>query len=212
MGTTERREREKAELRQKILEAARDLFRAEGADSVTMRKLAERIEYSPTAIYAYFPDKEALLLALCEHDFTALLTQGAHLLQLADPIERIVRTAHFYVDFALRHPHQYEFMFMTAGLDLALPSDAGIVMYEAARAAVAEAMAQGRLHSQWSEPGPVLYALWAALHGIAALQIAGRYALMQKHPKLHQTSEDLSPQHIAQVAVEGLLHGFLKPV
>ncbi|HEY1434684.1 MAG TPA: helix-turn-helix domain-containing protein, partial [Thermoanaerobaculia bacterium] len=50
MGTIERRERERQELRDRILDAARELFVEQGYDAVTMRKIAERIEYSPTAI------------------------------------------------------------------------------------------------------------------------------------------------------------------
>ena len=69
MGTRERREREKGELRAKILDAARTLFMKDGYDAVSMRKIAEAIEYSPTAIYQYFPDKTTLVLALCEADF-----------------------------------------------------------------------------------------------------------------------------------------------
>ena len=61
MGINERRERERKEVRKKILEAARGLFVAEGYDAVTMRRIAETIEYSPTAIYVHFKDKETSL-------------------------------------------------------------------------------------------------------------------------------------------------------
>src|SRR5215470_5502817 len=87
MGTQERRERERQELRTKILDAARELFAAEGYDAVTMRKIAERIEYSATAIYQHFEDKDALLQELCRHDFR---------------------------EFAVECPQQYRFMFMSA--------------------------------------------------------------------------------------------------
>ena len=210
LGTAERREREKAELRQKILEAARDLFMDDGAEAVTMRKIAERIEYSPTAIYAHFPDKEALLLALCEHDFTAMLSEGAQLFNIEDPIERIRQSAQFYVEFALRRPHQYEFMFMTGGLDLVVPSEAAILVYRTAREAVAEGIAAGRFRPEWDDPCAILYALWAALHGVAALEIVGRYAMMRTHPELHERGDDLSAPHIARTAVNGLLRGFLR--
>jgi len=69
MGIADRREREKEELRKKILEAARELFVTEGYDKVTMRRIAESIEYSPTIIYHYFQDKEALVESLCREDF-----------------------------------------------------------------------------------------------------------------------------------------------
>ena len=73
MGTRERREREKEELRAQILDAARELFAEEGYDAVTMRKIAEQIEYSPTAIYFHFKDKHAVLMReLCDEDFLRL--------------------------------------------------------------------------------------------------------------------------------------------
>ena len=72
MGIKERREREKAEIREKILDAARDLFVSEGYEAVSMRKIADRIEYSPTAIYLHFKDKEAVMRELCDLDFLAL--------------------------------------------------------------------------------------------------------------------------------------------
>jgi len=60
MGVKERREREKTETREIILDAARELFLAEGYEGVSMRKVAEKIEYSPTAIYIHFKDKDDL--------------------------------------------------------------------------------------------------------------------------------------------------------
>ncbi len=75
MGTVERREREKQELRTRILDAARELFAELGYEAVTMRKIAERIEYSPTAIYFHFKDKDALMRELCEMDFSTLAQQ-----------------------------------------------------------------------------------------------------------------------------------------
>ena len=72
MGITERREREKEEVRGRILDAARDLFARDGYDAVTMRKIAEAIEYSPTAIYLHFKDKDTLVRELCNADFDSL--------------------------------------------------------------------------------------------------------------------------------------------
>jgi len=73
MGITERKEREKVEIRAMILDAARELFARDGYERVTMRGVAEAIEYSPTTIYNYFEDKDDLVKALCEEDFTRLL-------------------------------------------------------------------------------------------------------------------------------------------
>jgi AcrR family transcriptional regulator len=60
MGISQRREREQEQLRRKIFDAASELFAQEGYQNVSMRKIAERIEYSPTTIYLYFKDKNEL--------------------------------------------------------------------------------------------------------------------------------------------------------
>ena len=88
MGIKERRERERAEIREKILEAARELFVKEGYEAVTMRKIAQKIEYSATAIYFHFKDKEAVMRELCATDFRTLAKQLTRIAKLADPVER----------------------------------------------------------------------------------------------------------------------------
>src|SRR5688572_4454259 len=72
MGTKERQDRERQAVTASILTAARDLFVAEGYQSVSIRKIAERIEYSPAAIYSYFPSKDDIFLALAEEGFHRL--------------------------------------------------------------------------------------------------------------------------------------------
>src|SRR5215471_8502554 len=113
MGTSQRREREKEQLRTKILDAARELFAQHGYEAVTMRKVADRIEYSPTAIYFHFKDKSELVRALCEHDYRAFAQRFLSLVSVADPIERLLKSAEAYVEFALEHPNHYRLMFMT---------------------------------------------------------------------------------------------------
>jgi AcrR family transcriptional regulator len=72
MGTTDRRTRHRASLRREILDAASRLFVEEGYDRVTMRGVAQRIEYSPTTIYLHFKDKAELFGAVCEETFSQL--------------------------------------------------------------------------------------------------------------------------------------------
>ncbi|MFI5403492.1 MAG: TetR/AcrR family transcriptional regulator, partial [Planctomycetota bacterium] len=74
MGITERREREREEIRTRILDAARELFDSEGYEHVTMRRIADAIEYSPTTIYNHFTDKDDLVDALCHEEFSHLLS------------------------------------------------------------------------------------------------------------------------------------------
>src|SRR5271168_4346283 len=93
MGVQERRAREKKELRDEILDAARDLFLREGYENVSMRKIAEKIEYSPTTIYLYFQDKSELLDCICEETFARLVRKQTVLEQtVAEPMERLSRS------------------------------------------------------------------------------------------------------------------------
>ena len=77
MGVKERQEREREAVSRAILDAARDLFVAEGYRNVSIRKIAERIEYSPAAIYSYFPSKDDIFFALAEEGFRVLLDSSA---------------------------------------------------------------------------------------------------------------------------------------
>ena len=72
MGIEERRDRERQAITDSILDAARELFLAEGYPSVSIRKIAERIEYSPAAIYSYYPSKDDIFLALAKEGFHRL--------------------------------------------------------------------------------------------------------------------------------------------
>ena len=114
MGITERREREREEVRQKILDAARELFESEGYDNVTMRRIAEAIEYSPTTIYLHFEDKDDLVRALCNEDFGRLLEALSLIPPAPDPVEPIRQLGRAYVGFAVDNPNHFRFMFMSA--------------------------------------------------------------------------------------------------
>src|SRR5271157_2262958 len=113
MGVKERRERERLETRDKILDAARELFVSEGYDGVSMRKVAEKIEYSPTAIYVHFADKLQLFRALCQEDFARLSQTFQGNAPLKDPVQRLTQIGRAYIEFGVRFPHHYQLMFMT---------------------------------------------------------------------------------------------------
>ena len=113
MGIVERRERERVEVRRKIMDAARELFATEGYEKVTMRRIAEAIEYSPTTIYHHFEDKDDLVNALCEEDFSRLLAVFQGQLPPKDPVEWVRQLGRSYARFGLENPNHYRFMFMT---------------------------------------------------------------------------------------------------
>src|SRR5436853_2685087 len=109
MGTQQRRAREKEALRQEILDAARELFVKEGYENVSMRRVAENIEYSPTTIYLYFEDKAALLYAICEETFAKLAKRMETITRDSDdPIMSLKSGCRAYVDFGLKNPNHYK--------------------------------------------------------------------------------------------------------
>lgn len=177
MGAKERRERERQKLRGKILDAARKLFIQQGYDAVTMRKLAQRIQYSPTAIYAHFKDKESLMRELCSADFQKLAEAFQEVASVADPVDRLRGTGKAYIDFAARYPNHYRLMFMTPrppDLDED-QADKGNVQKDAYAflvAVVQDAMAKGAFKPEWTDAELVAQVLWAGMHGIAALHLA----------------------------------------
>ena len=181
MGVKERREREKLETREKILDAARELFVAEGYDGVSMRKIADKIEYTATTIYDYFDDKDELLLVICHEDFRRLAHSLIGLAQVADPVERLKKIGPAYIEFGQKHPNHYRTMFMTphppflqAEMELALAGQGNPEedAYEFLRASVEEAMKAGAFREGLNDANLVAQTLWAGVHGVISLQIA----------------------------------------
>ena len=176
MGVQERRAREKKELRQEILDAARELFVREGFENVSMRKIAEKIEYSPTTIYLYFRDKADLLDCLCEETFTRLVKKQTSLDQtVADPLDRLRKGLRFYVEFGLKHPNDYKVTFMMTRpamdqISGARSHELGKRAFAHLRNTLAECAEKGLLDVPDVEA--TAQAIWAAFHGLTSLLIA----------------------------------------
>lgn len=179
MGTKERRERERSDTREKILDAARELFITKGYDKVSMRQVADKIEYSATALYGHFADKEALFLELCHEDFHRLAVLFGGLTKVADPVERLKRIGYAYIDFGIKNPNHYRMMFMTAHpafqekhneqMGKGNPEEDS---YAFLRITVEEALREGAFRDDLKDPDLIAQTLWAAVHGVISLQIA----------------------------------------
>ncbi|MGA2276536.1 MAG: TetR/AcrR family transcriptional regulator [Terracidiphilus sp.] len=178
MGLKERRERERDAVQAKILDAARELFARHGYEGVSVRGIAEKIEYSPTVIYQHFKDKETLIKELCYEDFGQLADALQATLKIADPVEGVRKCGEEYLRFAISHPNHYRLMFMTpapAHIDEAErlerqgkpESDA----YTLLRLLVQMAAAEGRLRDANANIDLVAQTLWAGVHGVIALHI-----------------------------------------
>ena len=175
MNPKERRAKEKAELRARILDTARSLFLREGYDAVTMREIARKIGYTVTVIYYHFPDKAALLRELCETDFQELSQRFQRLGKIADPIERLRKIAQAYVSFGLENPQHYRLMFMTARPEPLRKqqekSDPDQQAYAFLLSVVKEAMAAGSFRADIQDPEIVAQGFWASQHGLIALHL-----------------------------------------
>lgn len=118
MGIKERQERDRASVRRAILDAARELFVTEGYGNVSIRKIAERIEYSPAALYSYFESKDDIFFALADEGFTLLQeTPASH----PDPassssavtaLDRLRGSLWRLYQFSCDHPQYFALMFL----------------------------------------------------------------------------------------------------
>lgn len=99
--------------REEILQAAKELFLEQGYDSTTIRRIADRVGISAPALYLYFKDKEALMLALCDQTFGHLIEAIDEIEKtVSDPLQRVRRFGEAYVRFGLTHPDEYRLVFL----------------------------------------------------------------------------------------------------
>lgn len=177
MGVQERRAREKQELRQEILSAARELFIREGFENLSMRKIAEKIEYSPTTIYLYFQDKADLLDCVCEETLEKLESRLAALrTSISDPVERLRSGLRAYIEFGLEYPNDYRVAFiMELKQEFGGPDkcrrchEQGQKTFDHLRRSITECIATGAFGAHDVEA--TSQTLWAAAHGLASLLI-----------------------------------------
>jgi AcrR family transcriptional regulator len=208
MGVKERREREKSETRDKILDAARELFVTEGYEGVSMRRVAEKIEYSPTAIYVHFTDKNELFRELCHQDYARLaeVFQGSAV--PIDPVERLKQIGRTYIEFGVHYPNHYKFMFMTphppVELDDEMREERGnpeVDAYAFLKWAVQEVINAGRFREELADAELVSQTVWAAVHGVISLNIA----------KCEDAWVDWRPvQDRAETMLDAIMRGLLR--
>lgn len=172
-----RREREKENLRKTILSAAKEVLVSEGYAAISLRTIADMIEYSPAALYLHFKDKDAILQALIEEGFDEL---GKRLRDVQEPgsVEGLVQKGLNYIQFAVDNPRLFEVMFLARS-----PQDQEYLrsMAEAppdAFTALVESVQAGQELGTITKalPVPILaYAIWGQVHGIASIAIARQF-------------------------------------
>jgi AcrR family transcriptional regulator len=174
MGIKERRERERQELKQSILLAAREIAARDGWQAVTVRKVAELVEYSPPTLYEYFPSKDAILQELVREGFSQLAERVRRAYDsTSDPQERMVRLALTYCNFAWDKPELYQVMHGMGGATCNMDGppdelqDVGGLLARAIRAALDTGEGDAR------DITTDMQLHFATLHGIVALTMEG---------------------------------------
>jgi AcrR family transcriptional regulator len=193
MGIVARKEKQKQEIRTLILEASMKLFVEEGFSKVSVRKIAERIQYSPTTLYLYFKDKNEILFYCCESGFEKMLAQNIALSLISDPIERLHQMGVNYLNFGLENPEYYDLMFiqdapMSALHDMGAGWSRGDQSLESLKMIVQDAMEKGLLVSAKVET--VAMAVWGMVHGLVSLAIRQRLDKLVPAEDMEQTMHD----------------------
>jgi AcrR family transcriptional regulator len=179
MGIKERQERDRETVRRAILDAARELFVHEGYQNVSMRKIAERVEYSPAAIYGYFPSKDDIFFALAEEGFRLLVGEPStpQDLERRPPLDQVRAAMWRLYEFSVDHPQYFALMFVDRSVPrisreydrFAFALDIRERLVDQVRACVE----QGLLRSDVA-PAVIIHLLTVGLLGVAVLRLSDR--------------------------------------
>ncbi len=201
MGIKERQERDREAVRRSILDAARELFVSEGYGNVSIRKIAERIEYSPAALYGYFPSKDDIFYALADEGFSLLGQASAvgGLGHTAAPLERLKAALWRLYQFSCDHPQYFALMF----LDRTVPRvSRDYESFQSARRLKEElhdhiqaCVDAGDLPSS-TQPPVAFRLLTVGLLGVAAMRLSDRVRQVE-HP-------DALARDVLEVTIAGL--------
>ena len=169
MTTMTRRERQRLENREGILDAALTIAEREGWSAVTIRKIADEIDYTSPIIYQHFDNKEAALQALVEQGFADLETSMRRAATGGDPEARLLALGRAYLHFARDHRRLYELMHGLGGVALE-PSErtaaAGGVITLTTEAIQTWAQARG---ANLDDPLAASETAWGILHGMTTI-------------------------------------------
>jgi AcrR family transcriptional regulator len=178
MTIASRKERQKEELRTKILQTAKQLFMEHGFEHVSIRNIADRIEYSPTTIYLYFKDKDDIFHALHLEGFILLNQYFRALEHVADPFERLKAITRAYINFAKENGEFYDLMFIIRSPINSIQKEGDAKWEEGMRAfgflinTIKECITKGYFKGMDAEV--LAFTFWSMVHGVSSLEIRNR--------------------------------------
>jgi AcrR family transcriptional regulator len=183
MGVAERKLREKEELKDLILKAAKELFIENGIEKTSIRNIADKIEYSPGIIYHYFQDKNEIFHALHSLGFQEMRKRMQILSAISDPMSRLRAMGKIYIQFAMENTDMYDLMFIKEAPIEHLENrktecwDEGNGTFQLLRMTVKECMAKGHFEGHSLEP--LSFMIWSTVHGMCSLFIRGRVTVLE---------------------------------
>jgi len=198
MGITERKEREREDLRKSILQAAMEVFLQKGYANTSIRNIAEKIEYSPTTIYLYYKDKDSIFDAIHQEGFDMLNSRMDVLRHVSDPFERLIAMGRIYMEFALEHADLYNLMFTEKAPIKALEEkdadcwEEGKNAFEMLQFTMHECVLKGYFPENDIEISA--FVVWSTLHGMCSLYNAERCS--------KKIISDEKKDHIVQLGFE----------
>ena len=210
MGILERKEKQKLEIRKMILEAAMQLFMQEGFENVSIRKIADLIEYSPTTVYLYFKDKNEIFYHLHESGFAKMIEYNANLATISNPLIRLYKMGENYIQFGLEYPQFYDIMFIQKEPMQSLMQQLGeeCTQWSLGDNALSQlkAILIECMEKNLIKKGPidsVALAIWGMVHGLVSLYIRDRLtplvakdaAIVVMHNSLNWMIQTLDNSH-----------------
>lgn len=182
MSVQQRKQRERAERERLVVATARELAEQHGWDAVTIRRLAERIEYSQPVLYSHFRGKREIIGAVALEGAAEMAAAVRAATSSANgPRPRVTALARAYLDFAARNPAVYDAMFQLEG-GLAFAQEDTPAPLKDAFAALLESL--GEAAGDGVDPGMFTEVFWASLHGLATLTRAGRLPPEDTEPRV----------------------------
>ncbi|MBO9564651.1 MAG: TetR/AcrR family transcriptional regulator [Niastella sp.] len=182
MGISERKEKQKTEIRKMILDASMKLFVEQGFENVSIRKIADIIEYSPTTVYLYFKDKNEILFNLHEMGFQKMAEFNEGLWDIKNPLLRLHKMGENYIKFGLTNPECYDLMFIQRAPMEAIEQTvdcewkSGDVALGRLKDTIQEAMDKGFIVK--GNVDAVSMGIWGMVHGLVSLSIRNRFDKM----------------------------------
>lgn len=180
MGISERKEREKQEMRQRIIEASLAMFVEDGYEKTSIRNIAEKIEYSPATIYLYYKDKDELLYDVQRIAFDKLLHEFRTKATSKSPWKRLEQICETYINFGLYQQELYALMFIIrAPMNVIEEHELWTNGEEAFKYLMDTLLACiGNGSIRYKDAGTAAVSIWSIAHGLISLNLCCRFKVM----------------------------------